>query len=88
MSESVMKGAMKETLYKTAKIRMDIGFDHIQGMLPGEIVAVKYWKHVYDVTSGIYRPVYLIAKTNEFERHVKEGTFSTVFNAALENFCL
>lgn len=78
----------KERLYKTARIRRDIGFDHIQGMLPGEIVAVKYWKLEYDVTSRIYRPIYFIAKTPDFERHVEEGTFSTVFNSALEEFCL
>jgi hypothetical protein len=80
--------AVKEQLYKTAMIRKDIGFDHIQGMLPGEIVAVKYWKHVYDGTTTIYRPLYYIAKTNDFERHIKEGSFATVYNSALENFCL
>ena len=78
----------KERLYRTARIRTDIGFDHIQGMLPGDVVAVKYWKHEYDVTSGGYRPIYFIAKTNDFERHIAEGAFSTVFNSALEAFCL
>ena len=78
----------KERFYKTARIRMDIGFDHIAGMLPGEIVAVKYWHHVFDVTSRIYRPLFYIAKTQDFKRHIEEGTFATVFNAALEDFCL
>lgn len=86
--EDQSTGMLKERLYKTARIRMDIGFDHIQGMLPGEIVAVKYWKHDYDVTTGIYRPIYFIAKTSEFDHHLDEGTFSTVFNSALEDFCL
>lgn len=77
----------KEQLYKTARIRKDVGFDHIAGMMPGEVVAVKYWKHDYDVTSGIHRPIYFIAKTADFDFHLNEGSFSTVFNAALEDFC-
>ena len=78
----------KEQLYRTARIRKDVGFDHIAGMLPGEILAVKYWMHGYDQTSGIYRPIYLIAKSQDFEQHVKDDTFATVYNAALEDFCL
>lgn len=78
----------KEHLFKTATIRMDIGFDHINQMRPGEIVAVKYWKHEFDATTNMFRPVYLIAKTQDMARHFEEGTFATVFNSALENFVL
>jgi hypothetical protein len=72
--------------YKTAFIRQDIGFPHISGMLPGECVAVKYLRHAY--AGRHLTPLYMIAKTNDFDRHVKEGTFATVYQAALERFVL
>jgi hypothetical protein len=77
-----------EHLYKTARIRTDIGFTDIQDMLPGELVAVKYWKHAFDKTSDMYRPVYYIAKSQNFKRHFEEGTFATVYDCLLERFVL
>jgi hypothetical protein len=77
-----------ERHYKTARLRMDIGFDHIAGMKPGEVVAVRYWQKVLDATTNLYLPVYYIARTQDFERHIEEGSFASVFNTALEDFCL
>lgn len=79
----------KESLYKTARLRPDVTKEWTPtGFEPGEIVAVKYWKHEYLVTTGRTHPIYMIAKSQDFEKHVAEGSFATVFNTALDSFSL
>ena len=79
----------KEMLFKTARLRPDI--DKIwtpKGFEPGEIVSVRYWKHEYDATTRVHRPIYVIAKSSDFDRQLADGRFSTVFNSALDSFVL
>lgn len=80
---------MKEALYKTATIIRDTkGIKSFGGMLPGETVAVKYWKHEFDVKTREKQPLFFIAKSHDWEQHFHEGTFACVYKAALENFVL
>lgn len=73
-----------EQHYRTAVIRQDLGWVHIAGMLPGEKVHIRYWKHQYDPTTGAMKPLYFMAKTDNFADHFQDGTYATVYNAALE----
>ena len=80
---------MKEALYTTARLRPDIEKTWTpSGFEPGEVVAVKYWHHAYDATTRMYRPIFYIAKTNNFEQHFANGSFATVYNAALDSFVI
>lgn len=77
----------QESKYKTAKLRADLDKRWVPtGFEPGETVHVRYWQHAFDVTCRIMRPLYYIAKTADFEAHFAEGTYSCVYNAALESF--
>lgn len=73
-----------EHLYRTAVIRQDIGWKSISGMRPGEKVYIRYWKHEYDTNSRRFKPIYFMAKTADFAYHFSAGSFSTVYNNALE----
>jgi hypothetical protein len=80
---------MKEALYKTARIRPDIQKQWVPvGFEAGEFVAVRYLTHQYEAFTKTTAAVYLVAKTNDFPKHIAEGSFCHLFEAALDNFTL
>lgn len=53
------------------------------GFAPGQLVHVRYWRHEYDPCSRGFRALYIIAKSQNLEKHIQDGEFSCVYNAAL-----
>lgn len=87
--DAITSDCSKDSLYRTARLRPDIHKQWMPaGFEPGEVVAVKFWMRAYDVTSQTFRRLFLIAKTQDFEHHIEHGSFSTVYDAALDSFCL
>ena len=77
----------KEHLNKTARLRPDLDTQWTpRGFVPGERVHVRYWRHQYDHFSRGYRALYIIVKTANLEKHIEDGEFSCVYNAALTDF--